>query len=270
MSDQELVDNMEGVWRSIDSLCSSFVESQWKTPTDCPGWSVQDQLSYLVGSESRILGRSAPDHTPASTDNIRNDVGARNEVVVDWRRSWPGSRVLEEFRQVTGERLRSLRAMSVEDFAQETQTPIGPGTISDYLRIRIFDAWVHLQDIRRAVGVPGDLEGPVAEHSMARVAMAMPYVVAKKAEAHHGTIVVFEITGSAGRTVAVEVEENRGLLLDTVPDAPTVALTMDFETFACLGCGRWDPAATLRSGKVHIDGDPTLGEAIVSQMSFMI
>ena len=56
VSGQEIIDLMEGVWQSIGSLCSSFTEIQWKTPTDCPGWSVQDQVSHLVGAESSILG----------------------------------------------------------------------------------------------------------------------------------------------------------------------------------------------------------------------
>ena len=56
MGNQQVVDLMEQVWNSIGSLCSPLTEAQWKTPTDCPGWSVQDQVSHLVGAESRILG----------------------------------------------------------------------------------------------------------------------------------------------------------------------------------------------------------------------
>jgi uncharacterized protein (TIGR03083 family) len=270
MSDQGLVDNMERVWRSIASLCGPFTERDWKTPTDCPGWSAQDQLSHLAGSECRILGRPDPEHAPPQMGHVKNDVGRSNEVVVDWRRSWPGAKVLEEFREVTAERLRVLRAMGAKDFAAQTQTPIGPGTAADFLRIRIFDAWVHEQDIRRAVGRPGHLEGPVAEHSIGRMAMAMPFVVGKKAQAPDGATVVFELTGPAGRTLAVGMEGTRANPLGTVPPAPTVRLTMDAETFACLGCGRWRPAEVLGSGRVQVKGDRAFGETIIRQMNFMI
>ena len=97
MGNQQVVDLMEHVWHSIDSLCSPLTEGQWKTPTECPGWSVQDQVSHLVGAESRILGNPVPDHAPRDTSHVKNDVGQSNEVVVDYRRSWPGQRVLEEF-----------------------------------------------------------------------------------------------------------------------------------------------------------------------------
>ena len=270
MTNHHLVHMMETVWHSIDTLCQTLSESQWKTPTDCPAWSVQDQISHLVGSESRILGHPAPDHAPADTAHVRNEIGARNEEQVDWRRSRPGAQVLQEFRDLTDQRITALRAMTPEDFAAETETPIGPGTVADFLRIRIFDAWVHEQDIRRAIGRPGHMEGPVAQHSIDRCALAMPYVLARRASAPDGATAVFRITGDAGQTVSVQVQERRGSRLDSKPPTPTVTLTMDAETFACLGCGRWNPEAVLSQGKVAIEGDNALGEAIVRGMNFMV
>ena len=238
MSNQQVVDLMEHVWSSIYSLCSPLTEAQWKTPTDCPGWSVQDQVSHLVGAESSILGNPRPDHTPVETGHVKNDVGQSNEVVVDFRRSWPGEKVLNEFRDLTRQRLELLRAMTDEEFAAETQTPIGPGTVAEFVRIRIFDAWVHEQDMRRALNLPGELDGLVAVHSVGRVARAMPFVVARKSKASDGVTVVFDVTGTAGRVVPVGVEGGRGSELDSEPTAPTVRITMDVETFACLGRAR--------------------------------
>ncbi len=270
MSQTHLVYLMEEVWQSIASLCASLTEDQWKLPTDCPGWSVQDQLSHLVGAESGILGHPAPPHTPPDADHVKNEIGRKNEVVVDWRRNRPGSEVLEEFQELTKRRLGILRGYGNEDFAAGTQTPIGPGTVADFIRIRIFDAWIHEQDIRRAVERPGRLEGPAAEHSVGRVAMAMPYVVGKKVQAADGTTVVFQVTGSAGRVLPVAMEGSRARALDAPPPRPTISLTMDVEAFACLGCGRWDPAQAVASGRVLIEGDRALGEAIVKQMNIMI
>ena len=270
MSNQQVVDLMERVWRSIDSLCAPLTETQWKTPTDCPGWSVQDQVSHLVGAESHILGNPVPDHTPKETGHVKNDVGRSNEVAVDYRRSWPGQKVLEEFRELTGRRLGLLRDMTDEEFAAETQTPIGPGTVTEFVRIRIFDAWVHEQDMRRALNIPGELEGPVAAHSVSRVARAMPFVVARKAQAPDGVTAVFDITGPTGRVVTVGVEGGRGSEWDSEPPSPTVRITFDAETFACLGCGRLDPNEALRSGRVTVAGDTALGETIVKLMNIMI
>lgn len=270
MSHRQLVDNMERVWQALDELCAGFDEAQWKTATDCPGWSVQDQISHIVGSESGILGRPTPDHTPADVSHTKNELGRSNELVVDWRRSWPGAKVLEEFREVTAERMEHLRAMTAEDFEVKTRTPVGPGSMRMYMAIRIFDAWVHEQDIRRALDLPGGLEGPVAEHAMSRIVLAMPYVVGKKAQAPDGSSVVFEVSGPTPLTLPIGVERGRAKPLDAAPDSPTVTLRTDFETFACLACGRWDPEEVLASGKVAFEGDRALGEAVVRQLNFMI
>lgn len=47
-------------------------------------------------------------------------------------------------------------------------------------------------------------------------------------------------------------------------------LSMDVETFTCLGCGRWTPEATLQAGKVQLIGDTALGQTILAQMNIMM
>ncbi|MAM65996.1 MAG: hypothetical protein CL702_06385 [Chloroflexi bacterium] len=270
MSDQEAVNNMEAVWRSLDELCSNLEDGEWGTPTDCPGWSVQDQLSHLVGSECRLLGRPTPDHVPEETGHVKNDIGQSNEVLVGARRSLSGGKVLEEFREVTGQRLAILRGMTESDFDEETDTPIGRALVRDLLAIRIFDAWVHEQDIRRALGKPGHMDGAVARHAMDRMVTAMPYVLGRKVQPEDGTGVVMNINGLAGRVFAIAMQGNRANLVPSIPLPATVSFNMDLETFACLACGRWEPRDVLDKGLVRIHGDQALGETIVEQLNFMI
>jgi uncharacterized protein (TIGR03083 family) len=270
MSNQELIDNMEAVWRSITALCSDFTEEQWKTPTDCPGWSVQDQLSHLVGAETRLLGHPLPAYTPQDVSHVKNETGQSNEVLVDWRRPKTGAQVLAEFREMTGQRMSLLRTMTDADFAEKTDTPIGLAPVSEQVAIRIFDAWVHEQDVRRALGRPGGLDGPVAEHSMGRIAMAMPYIVGRKVQPPDGSTVVLDITGAAGRRMAIGMDGGRAAFLDEIPASPTAKVTMAFETYACLACGRWEPAEVLDTDLVQIDGDQSIGRAFVEQLNFMI
>src|SRR4030095_4727109 len=98
-----------------------------------------------------------------------------------------------------------------------------------------------------AVKRPGDLAGLVAEHAIGRVAMAMPYVVGRKVKPADGTTGVFAMPAPAGRTVALRMEGGRAKSLDEIPITPTVRLTMDVETFACLGCGRWTPEGAAQA-----------------------
>jgi uncharacterized protein (TIGR03083 family) len=268
-NDQELVDRLEEVWASIDSMCANLTEAQWKTPTDLPGWSVQDNVVHISGIESAVLGRDAPDHTPPDYEHVKNEVGKRNEVWVDSRRAWPGAKVLDEFREVTGARLRQLRGFTKADFDAESWTPAGPGTVSDLLPFRIFDSWAHEQDIRRAVDQPCDLESPAADLAFERVVSALPYVVGKKVAPPDGTTVVFAVSGPRPSTIAIGVEGGRAKPLSPPPETPTVTLAMDAQTLACLGLGRWDPVAVLDEAGVTITGDEQLGRSVVDQMNFM-
>ena len=268
-ANQQLVDMMEGVWSSISTLCDGLTEAEWKTPTDCPGWSVQDQVSHLAGSETGILGDPDPDHTPADLSHTRSEQGQRNEVAVDFRRPWAGVQVLSDFRAKTARRVEFLRSRSDKDFAAEMQTPVGPAPMSEFISIRIMDAWVHEQDIRRAIDRPGHYDSPAAAHALNRVIRAMPFVAARRAQAPDGATVVMDVSGPAGRAIAIGVESGRGRELDSAPGSPTVSISLDAETFGCLGCGRWDPEEVLQSGRVSFEGDTAMGESIVRQMNIM-
>ena len=139
----------------------------------------------------------------------------------------------------------------------------------EQLNRRIYDAWAHEQDIRRALDKPGHLDGPVATHVLNRTLMAMPYVVGRKAKSEDGTVVVFNITGNTEGNISVEVVDGRARKMDATPNTATVSLKMDFQTFLCLACGRWAGEDTVLSGKVTIEGSSEVGINIVQQMAIV-
>jgi uncharacterized protein (TIGR03083 family) len=196
-------------------------------------------------------------------------MGRRNEVYVDSRRARSGADVLEEFREVTGKRLEELSRYDAAAFGAETWTPVGPGTVRDLLPFRVFDAWVHEQDMRRAVDRPGGLDTSVAGVVLERIAGTMPFVVGKKAAAPDGATVVFELDGPLARSIPIGVEGGRARLLDAAPASPTARIRADTETFARLACGRLDPAVELDAGHVRLDGDTDLGRRVVENMNFL-
>ena len=268
-TDQELVDQLGRVWGSLSDVGRALSEAEWKTPTEVPGWSAQDNVAHVTALEWRLLGRPDPDHVlPDDLPHVHNDFGRTNELFVDSRRSWPGADVLAEFEEVTGERRTELGGLDPDGFGAETWTPVGPGTVRDLLPFRIFDAWVHEQDIRRAVGRPGDLDGPVADAAMERILAALPFVVGKKAAAPDGATVVVELSPPIPRRVAVRVE-GRARRLDPVPDTASVRIRTDGETFARLACGRLDPAAVIARDGVSLEGDATLGRRVVEELNFL-
>ena len=255
------VDNLAVLWASLDELCSALEPAQWALATGCPGWTVKDQLSHLIDYEARAVGRSAPDHEPSEHGHVKNDLGRGNEIGVDFRRSMSGPEVLEEFRSVTADRLDQLRGLSEDNLRAEMMTPAGPGTVADMLTLRVMDTWSHEQDIRRAVGRPGDVGGPAVDEAIGYFTRFLSYLVGKRAGAPEGAKVVFAIGDRA--PVAVEVIEGRGRVAANAED-PTVDLAMPVTTFAALVGGRSDAP-----DDVVVSGDAQLAQQVLASMALM-
>ena len=65
--------------------------------------------------------------------------------------------------------------------------------------MRVFDSWVHEQDVRRALDRPGGSGNRASALALDRVQGAMPFVVGKKAACPDGTAVRFEVSGPRTR-----------------------------------------------------------------------
>jgi len=269
VSERSFIDQLEEVWSRIADVGAALDAGEWELPTDCPGWTVRDQLSHLIGTESMLLGRSSPPPVPGGLAHVKNPIGASNEAWVEERRRWPASQVLAEFAEVTAARLAALRAMSDEELAAVGPSPIGQVPYATFMDVRVMDCWVHEQDIRRAVGRPGGLDGPAAEAALRRLTSSLGFVVGKRVAPPEGTSVVVELAGPVARTVAVAVTGGRAVAGDP-PPSPTVTITTDGETYACLANGRWTGVDAVERGRVSFAGDAALGRAVVDNLATMI
>ena len=269
---EPLVSLFDEVWADVIALCADLTDEQWALPTDCPGWSVRDNLAHMIGTERMLIGEQ-PDAPPVEgAPHVRNDIGKINEQWIAGYRELPGTEVLDAFRDITKRRLDALRALTPEDWDREGFTPEGNGPYRQFMAIRVFDCWYHDQDIREAVDRPGFLEGPVADMSLLRIpTKGLPYVVGKKAGAPAGTTVAFNVTGSPPIVAAVQVPpEGRARLLDASPPDPTVTVALDRRTFARLAGGRWSGDRARKEGVVRVEGDIDLGNRVVDNMAFTL
>jgi uncharacterized protein (TIGR03083 family) len=270
---EPLVSRLEEVWNDIAGIGDDLTAEQWILPTECPGWSVFDNVAHMIGTE-RMLSGEHPGTSDAAADapHVRNDIGKANEHWIAVYRGWSGPKLLDEFRAITARRLDVLRAMTTEEWDAQGFTPEGPGPYRQFMEIRVFDCWYHDQDIREAVGRPGYLEGPVADLSIGRIPpKALGYVVGKKAGAPPGSVVAFAVEGTPPIDAAISVPpEGRAVLLDSVPAEPTARITTDRRTFARLAGGRWTGAHAREHGVVRVVGDVTLGDRVVDNMAFTI
>jgi uncharacterized protein (TIGR03083 family) len=268
MTPHETIDKLEDTWRSLSEFGATLTETQWKTLSQLPNWTVQDNLSHLVAFEANFQGIARPQHTAADKSHVKNELGSSNEDDVDFRRSLPGADVLTEWNQLTALRLEALRTASADYFAQEVMTPAGPGTMADFLHLRVLDCWTHEQDMRRVLHMPGHQSGPSAEHTIDRLIRTLPIVIGKRAGTPEGNCVVVRITGHVTRLIAITVIDGRGHISNEEPASSVCDISMNSDVFLQLATGR----ATYEelSAEIGIDGDVVHAERVLTQFTMMI
>jgi uncharacterized protein (TIGR03083 family) len=267
---EPIVEVLSEEWAAIAALCGAMSDEEWELPTDCPGWSVRDVLSHLVGTERSLLGESPPPLPDPMPPYVRNPVGATNEAWVASRRSLPGRRVLAEFEEVTSRRLRDLRSWSSPRFEEIVPSPVGKVPYREFMSVRVMDCWVHEQDVRMATGRPGHRDAPAAQIAFDRLSSATGFIVAKQAGAGEGSSVRFDVTGERPMRIDIVVREGRGRRTEDLSEPPTAVLRMDAETFWRLTCGRIEGSAAFSAGLVQVEGDSALGARVADSMPFMI
>ena len=257
-------------WGALAEVCATLADTEWALPTDCPGWDVKDQLSHLIGIERAIMGEPVPEWPGPLGGHVKNDFAATNERFVAVRRALPGPTVRTEFVDVTTTRLAQLDGLSAAEWAALGWSPVGEVPRAEFMTVRVFDSWVHEQDVRLALDRPGGSGNAASAISLDRVQGAMPFVVGKKAGCPDGTTVRFDVAGPGrdARAVTIGVEGGRARPVgDEV--APTVTLALSSINFMRLGCGRATAAQVEAAGGVEVQGDAVVGQSVLGAMNFM-
>jgi uncharacterized protein (TIGR03083 family) len=259
-----LLDAWESTLRAVAELGKRLTPEQWDAPTECPGWSAGDVVRHLAWIEAFLAGRRDPDHEVdwAARPHVQGDFSRATETGVDVRRDRSQAEVCAELETLVDVRLAQILALDPLTLGTEVMGVFGrPVPLETLLRIRVLDAWTHLQDVRRAVGLPGDLATTGAQVSAYQLARSTPFVLARNVGAPAGTTLRVTVTGPVAfeRWAGID-EELRGVDLDELarPEEPSIALETDWETYARLGAGRLDVTDPAVLDRVRLSGDAEL------------
>ncbi|MFF6996131.1 maleylpyruvate isomerase family mycothiol-dependent enzyme [Streptomyces sp. NPDC008313] len=248
---------------AISELVSPLVEGEWNRRTPCPGWSVRDIVSHVIGLDCEMLGDPRPIHTlPRDLYHVTTEHQRYMEMQVDVRRHHTAPEMTSELEYTIIRRNRQLRN-DARDPETKVRGPLGTEvTLEHAMRNHAFDVWAHEQDLRTALGRPGDLDSPGALVARDVLLEALPKVVAEDAGAPANSAVVVDVHGPVEflRTVRVDAE-GRGTVDGAPSLGPAVTLSLDWETYFLLACGRVTPDAV--ADRIKSEGDQTLSAAIL-------
>jgi len=256
-----LLDAWEGSLHAVSELGKRLAGEQWDAPTECPGWSAGDVVRHLAWVETRLAGRTEPDHEVvwAQHPHAQGDFARLTETGVDVRRQHHQADVCTELDGLIDVRLAQIMALDPLTLETEVMGVFGrPVPLQKLLRIRTFDVWTHLQDIRRAVSLPGDLATRGAQVSAFQLARSTPFVLARNVGAPPGTTMRVTVTGEIEleRWAGID-DEGAGVEIDELgrPDLPTIAITTDWETYSRLGAGRLDVTGSDVVARITLESD---------------
>lgn len=268
-----VLDGLFASWDELDALVDGLPEAGWRTPSAVTRWDVKAVISHILGTESFLQGIPTPesDIDVMTLDHVRNDIGALNECWVRHLAVESGAEVLRQFRVVTAVRRSVLAAMGESEWNAESFTPAGPDSYGRFMRIRVFDCWLHEQDIRVGLQRPptdAELDSPAARLSLDEMAASMGFVVGKLGKAPDGSRVLFDLTGPLAREIKVSVDGRAVVVDDFDGQAPTATIRLDALQFTRLCGGR--ALCPDRSEQVDLAGDTELAGRIVERLNYVI
>lgn len=194
----DLAGKVEGLRQGLQAVidlghgCS---ESDFDLPTACPGWTVRDQLSHIAAVEAFLEGEPHVEQDLSGLDHLHNDFAVWMEHGVQARRGRAGAEIVTELERLLPQRLATLSdpALTLET---EVASPAGATVpLRRLLSLRLMDIWTHEQDLREALGRPGNLDTAGAAVFVNTVVRAFPGLVAERVPLAEGEAVILESSG---------------------------------------------------------------------------
>lgn len=144
LSRTEVVPGLENELTGFAELILSLSDSEWEAPTRCEGWRTADVAAHVIGTmtdvvNGRIEGLGTPERLAGH---------------VEERRGRTAAQLAEELEQ-SGKVARDLLS-GFDDEAWNSPVAGFDGTVGFGVEALWYDAFVHADDIRSAVGRPSE------------------------------------------------------------------------------------------------------------------
>ncbi|MDZ7676663.1 MAG: maleylpyruvate isomerase family mycothiol-dependent enzyme [Acidimicrobiales bacterium] len=254
----DFVSAHETLYATYTDWCEGFTADDLATQSLCPDWDVRGVLGHAIGVEAVLDGWEPSTELPPP-------FGKMGEFAASIADLDPAG-VAAEVAEVTSSRLAHLRSLDADAAEAPSITPTGVKTYGDFLRIRVFDLWVHAHDIAIPLGRTVDAATVATEMALDEVGGAIGYIMGKKVGLPDGMSAVVHVTGEVERDIAVVVD-GKARAVDSVED-PDAELTADLETFILLAAGRIDPEARIDGGRITWSGDARWGERMARNLAY--
>ncbi len=186
------------LYDTYNSWCAGFTGDDLAAASLCPGWTVRDVIAHTIGVESVLDGWQPSTESPPPFNKMSEFAAQIADL--------DAPEVASAVAALTASRLAGLESMGADAADSASITPTGVKTYGDFLRIRVFDMWVHAHDIAVPLGLSLDAGGIAGEIALDEVVGALGYIVGRKVGLPDGMSAAIQVTGDVERDLAVAVD----------------------------------------------------------------
>lgn len=250
-------------------LLAGLTATDWRRPTICPGWNVQDVVAHVLHDHLRRLSAGRDGHRtawvePDSPDDLPALLARANDAFVRTARVL-SPRVLTELLADAGGRLDAYWA---------TLDPSEPGGVDVWwaapgepapwwldIAREYTEYWVHQRQIRDAVGAPAP-DDPAGDRALADTFLrALPHTL-RAARRPNGTSVRVRVPGPAGGEWTATRDADGWTLAAPPAGRPAAEITVGTGTLWRLATRGIGPDAAEQAAEIR--GDATLARTALT------
>lgn len=217
-------------WTEVTDLMASLEPEDWNRPTPCVGWSVKDVLAHLGHVEGMMVHRFDQPDPPADWIGEGTPLDQVTNQGVAARRTWSTDQVAGEIERAAAA-TKVLLSQPDLDWNEAASTPVGLAPRSVAVEMRVNDAFLHLCDIRTAIGRPIDGTEPRGRLvAIGRAVRLTPWAWAKRVGATEGQRLRLSLSGSGGVDQVIVMRGGKAVVEshDGSPDASVEGTALSY------------------------------------------
>jgi uncharacterized protein (TIGR03083 family) len=147
----------------FSALLRSLDDQEWQRPSRCEGWKVGDVARHVAGTLTNV--------TTGNLEGLGTPEMTKQEV--DERQGRSPAEIADEID--SGAKVAADMLDAFDDAAWDGPVPAPnvPGTLGDGVEALWYDAYLHADDIRTAVGRKSERGGPGLEAAISHIATVL-------------------------------------------------------------------------------------------------
>jgi uncharacterized protein (TIGR03083 family) len=140
--------------RRLQDALATLTDEQWKQSSRCDGWSVQDVIAHLIGTNSFWSMSIAAGLAGAPTRVLAAfDPAATPALMVAPMRSMSPAEIHEQFVETNQSLFDVVEPLDDAGWSTTAESPAGHVPIREVANHALWDAWVHERDILLPLGL---------------------------------------------------------------------------------------------------------------------